>query len=155
MTRGMLKSQRWKKMKIQYTKTYGKQKVQCLTWKFIAKNTSINKKKHLKLITTSQFIILETKEQNKTQSYRRIIGFLDGVSDKEPACQFRRHKRLRLNHWVEKIPWRRAQQPIPVFLPEKSHRQKSRAGYSPQGCKQSDTTEAAQQASKHGRIEII
>ena len=32
-------------------------------------------------------------------------------------------------------------QPIPVFLPGKSHGQRSLAGYSPWGCKESDTTE--------------
>ena len=30
---------------------------------------------------------------------------------------------------------------IPIFLPGKSHGQKSLAGYSSQGCKESDTTE--------------
>ena len=29
----------------------------------------------------------------------------------------------------------------PVFLPEKSHRQRSLVGYHPQGCKESDVTE--------------
>ena len=33
------------------------------------------------------------------------------------------------------------QQPTPVFLPEKPHRQKSLAGYSPKGHKESDTAE--------------
>ena len=37
-------------------------------------------------------------------------------------------------------PWR-AWQPTPVFLPGESHRQRSLAGYSPKGCKQSDTVE--------------
>ena len=32
--------------------------------------------------------------------------------------------------WVEKIPWRKARQPIPVFLPGESHKQRSLAGYS-------------------------
>ena len=32
---------------------------------------------------------------------------------------------------VRKIPWRRKWQPAPVFLPEKSHGQRSLAGYSP------------------------
>jgi len=32
--------------------------------------------------------------------------------------------------WVRKIPWRRAQQPTPVFLPGEFHGQKSLAGYS-------------------------
>ena len=35
-------------------------------------------------------------------------AFLGGVSGKEPACQFRRHKRHGFDPWVEKIPWRRA-----------------------------------------------
>ena len=33
--------------------------------------------------------------------------------------------------WVWKIPWRRKWQPTPVFLPGKSHGQRSLAGYSP------------------------
>ena len=32
-------------------------------------------------------------------------------------------------------------QPTPVFLLEKSHEQRSLMGYSPWGCKESDTTE--------------
>ena len=38
-------------------------------------------------------------------------------------------------------PWRRAWQPTPVFLPEESPGQRSLAGYSPWGHKESDTTE--------------
>ena len=41
--------------------------------------------------------------------------------------------------WVRKIPWRRKWQTTPVFLPGKSHGQKSLGGYSP--CKKSDMTE--------------
>ena len=37
--------------------------------------------------------------------------------------------------------WRRAWQPTPVFLPGESHGQMSLVGYSPWGCKESDTTE--------------
>ena len=40
------------------------------------------------------------------------------------------------------IPWRRAWQPTPVFLPGESHGQRSLAGYSPWGRKESDTAEA-------------
>ena len=36
---------------------------------------------------------------------------------------------------IRKIPWRRKWQPTPVFLPGKSHGQRSLAGYSPQGLK--------------------
>ena len=44
--------------------------------------------------------------------------------------------------WVRKIPWRRAWQPTPVFLPGESHGQRSLAGYSPWGRKEFNTTEA-------------
>ena len=50
--------------------------------------------------------------------------------------------RDRFDAWVGKIPWRREWQPTPVLLPGKSHGQRSLAGYSPGGCKQSDMTEA-------------
>jgi len=43
--------------------------------------------------------------------------------------------------WVGKIPWRRAWLPTPVFLPGKSHGQRSLAGYSPWGRKELDTVE--------------
>ena len=44
--------------------------------------------------------------------------------------------------WVGKIPWRKAWQPTPVFLPGESHGQRSRAGYSPWSHNESDTPEA-------------
>ena len=50
--------------------------------------------------------------------------------------------------WVGKIPWRRKWQPTPVFLPGKFHGQRSLAGYSSWGCKESDMTE---HACLHGR----
>ena len=40
-----------------------------------------------------------------------------------------------------KIPWRRAWQPTPVFLPGESHGQKNLASYSPWGRKELDMTE--------------
>ena len=40
-----------------------------------------------------------------------------------------------------KISWRRKWQPSPVFLPGKSHGQRSLVGYSPSGRKGSDATE--------------
>ena len=60
------------------------------------------------------------------------------LSGKESACQCRR---CRFNPWVRKLPWRRQWQPIPIFLPEKSHGQRSLVGYSPWGHKESDMTE--------------
>ena len=42
-----------------------------------------------------------------------------------------------------KMPWRRAWQPTPVFLPGEAHGHSSPAGCSPWGREESDTTEAA------------
>ena len=47
----------------------------------------------------------------------------------------------RIGPWVRKILWRREWHPTLVFLPGESHGQRSLAGYSPQGCKESDVTE--------------
>ena len=57
-------------------------------------------------------------------------------SGKDPACQC---KRCRFDAWVRKIPWSRKWRPTPVFLPENFHGQRSLVGYSPRGCKESDT----------------
>jgi len=43
------------------------------------------------------------------------------------------------NSWVGMIPWSRKQQPTPVFLPRKFHGQRTLAGYSPWGRRESDT----------------
>ena len=69
------------------------------------------------------------------------LRFPSDSSGKELSCQCRRHKRYRFDPWVRKIPWRRAWQSTPVFLPGESQRQRSLMGYSPQGHKESDTTE--------------
>ena len=50
-------------------------------------------------------------------------------------------RRHRSDPWVRKIPWRRAWQPIPAFLPGESHGQRSLVGYSPCSHKELDTTE--------------
>jgi len=38
---------------------------------------------------------------------------------------------MQVRSLTEKIPWRRKEQPTPVFLPEKSHGQRSLSGYPP------------------------
>ena len=57
------------------------------------------------------------------------------LSSKEPACNA---GDTYSKPWVKNIPWRRKQQPTPVFLPGKSHGQRSLVGYHPWGCKESD-----------------
>ena len=66
------------------------------------------------------------------------LDFPGGASDKEPACQCRK---CGFDPWVRKIPWRKVWQPTPVFLPGKSLGQRSLAGYSPWGRKESKMTE--------------
>ena len=61
---------------------------------------------------------------HKTTSIFGIPRWLNG---KESTCQCRR---CRFDPWVGKIPWRRAWQPTPVFLPGESHGQRNLAGYS-------------------------
>ena len=56
----------------------------------------------------------------------------------ESTCQCRRPG---FDPWVGKIPWRRAWQPTPVFLPGESHRWRNLVGYNPLGHEESDTTE--------------
>ena len=54
------------------------------------------------------------------------------ASGKESTCQCRR---CRFDSQVRKIPWRRKWQPTPVFLPGKSHGQRSLVGFTPWGHK--------------------
>ena len=69
-----------------------------------------------------------------------LLGFPGGAGGKESACQCKRCKRHEIDPWVGKIPWRT--EPTPIFLPGESHGQRSLAGCSPWGLKESDTTEA-------------
>ena len=73
-------------------------------------------------------------------------------SGQESACQCRKRKKHVLDPWVRKISWRRKWQPTLVFLPGKSYGQRRLVGYSPWGCKESDTTEHAQK--KHINREV-
>ena len=67
-----------------------------------------------------------------------VLGLPRWLSGKESACQFRRHE---FDLWIWKIPWRRKWQPTPAFLPGKFHGQRSLAGCTPWGCKESEMTE--------------
>ena len=63
---------------------------------------------------------------------------------RESTCRCRRRKRCIFHPRVGKVPWRRAWQPTPVFLPGESHGQRSLAGYSPRSRKESDMTEVTE-----------
>ena len=66
--------------------------------------------------------------KQKFYGFLMQLGFPGWLGSKESTCQCRRH---RLDHWVRKIPWRRKWQYTPVFLPGKSHWQRTLAGYHP------------------------
>ena len=55
------------------------------------------------------------------------------------SCQSRRQKRCGFDPQVGKIPWRRAWQPTPVYLPGEPHGQRSLAGCNVRSLKESDT----------------
>ena len=64
------------------------------------------------------------------------IGLSWWLNGKESACNAGDLGSISgFNPWVRKIPWRRKWQPTPVFLPGKSHGQRSLEGYSLWGCK--------------------
>ena len=69
---------------------------------------------------------------------QKLTGLPRWHSGKELACQCGRPK---FNSWAGKIPRRRKWQPAPVFLPGKSHGQRSLVCYSPWGYKELDMTE--------------
>jgi len=68
------------------------------------------------------------------------------LSGKESAHQYRKHG---FNLWVEKILWRRKWQPTPVFLPRKSHGQRSLVRYR-SGSKRVRHSLATKQQQKQG-----
>ena len=74
------------------------------------------------------------------------------ASCKEPACQCRRHMRQGFDPSVRKIPWSRAQQSAPVFLPGESRGQRCLAGYSPWGHEELDMTEVTQHLFIHSSV---
>ena len=71
-------------------------------------------------------------------NYSSFLGFPNSSDGKESACSVGDPG---LIPGLGRSPGRRKWQPTPVFLPEKSHGQRSLAGYSLWGRQESDTTE--------------
>ena len=57
-------------------------------------------------------------------------------------------RRQRFDPWVRKIPWRKACEPTPEFLPGEYHGQLNLAGYSPLCQKEPDTSKATNYSAK-------
>ena len=104
----------------------------------------------------SRFIVLFTEIIHKTiikhfkfyskylEKYSSTVrqGFPGGASGKEPVSQCRRRKRRGFDPWVLKIPWRRAWQPTPVFLPGEFPWTEEPGRLQLTGSKELDTTQA-------------
>ena len=89
---------------------------------------------------------------NKTTVMSELCRWLRGELS---ACQCSRPRRRGFDPWVRKIPWSRKWQPIPIFLPGKFHGQRSLAGYSPWGHKESDKTENPHKNVKGKHVSFI
>ena len=74
-------------------------------------------------------------------SFYQIVQQQHGTSGKESSCLIQETQERWVHPWVRKISFSRKWHPTPVFLPGKSHRQRSLVGYSPWGCKEWDMTE--------------
>ena len=80
----------------------------------------------------------KSPRRNGRLSPPAFLGFPGGSDGKRIRLQCGRPG---LDPWVGKIPWRRAWQLTPVFLPEESPWTEEPGSYSPWACKESDTTE--------------
>ena len=79
----------------------------------------------------------QTKDLNLDLTLKPHLTIHRLASGRELTCQCRRPGS---DPWVRTISWRRKWQPTPVFLPGKSHGQRSLVGYSPWGHKELDMT---------------
>ena len=108
--------------------------------------------KSKKVIIKKVICMLFVDDREKMNEYKGmekdlfcvVLQIFDGIAwwlrQWRVCLKCRRH---RFDPWVRKEPfprWRKWQ-PTPVFLPEEFYGQRSLVGYSPWGCKESDTTE--------------
>ena len=83
-------------------------------------------------------LICEISPPKKRKKEKKKSGLLWWLRWQRICLQFRRPG---FNPWVRNLPWRRKWPPTPIFLPGKSHGQRTLAGYHPWGRKDSDMTE--------------
>ena len=79
-----------------------------------------------------------TKSPHIAQCGKKYIGGKERKKKEKPGASDSERIHLQgrrpgFDPWVRKIPWRRAWQPTPVFLPGESHGQRGLAGGSPCG----------------------
>ena len=86
-------------------------------------------------MTTSAFVLVWINW--RTIWWDKVWWLPWWLSSKKCTCQRGRH---RFYPWVRKIPWRMKWQPILLFLPGKSHGERSLVDYGPRGLKELDMT---------------
>ena len=99
-------------------------------------------------------ILVSTEPKEADVAKKRVIRLKKKKKTKKKKIKTgrrRKRKKMMMNKLVLlkffffflplKYLWRRKWHPIPVFLPGESHGQRSLAGYSPWGHKESDTAE--------------
>ena len=88
-------------------------------------------------------------DASKKFKSRKIHGFPRGSVVKNPPAMQETCGRRGINPRVGKILWSKKWQPTPVYLPGKSHGQRSQVGYSSWGHKESGTTEWLNNTNPH------
>ena len=104
------------------------------------KGNLLNGWKYLQIVSDKGLTFKIYKQLLQLNALQSEFGFSGWHRGKEPTCQCRRPQ---FDPWVRKIPWSRKWHPTLVSLPGKFHAQRSLGGYSPEGCKELDTTENA------------
>ena len=85
--------------------------------------------------------VTSEKEVSFHNSYSTIESLPRWLSGKKSSCQCSRCRRHEFDPWVRKSPRGGNGNPTPVFLPTKTHGQRSLMGYSPGGHRESDATQ--------------
>ena len=87
-----------------------------------------------------------------------LIHYCQGLpwwlSCKESACNAGNARDVGSTPGAGRSPGERAWQPTPVFLPGESHGQRSLAGCSPRGHKESDVTEVTEHTCRHTTVRL-
>ena len=102
---------------------------------------------HFKMVKMVNCMLCILQFKKRKHSKQKTKGFPGGASGKEPACRCQRLKTgerdpRRARSLGQEDPLEEGKAATPASSPEESQGQKNLMGYSPQGHKESDMTEA-------------
>ena len=95
--------------------------------------------------------ILPRQPQQMNPYYTILLFIMLTIYGLLLQCQCRTHKRCGFYPWAGKIPWRRKWQPTAIFLPGKSHGQRSLAGLQSMGLQRTGHELVTKQQQQHQR----